>query len=109
MVYYGELNKKLDIKNPKEFTEKLQWLKLNDRKDEYTKFVDKLEVREYIKSTIGEEDLIPIIAVYDRVEDIDWNKLPKKFVLKCTHGSSCNIICSDKSKLDIELYVNNTW
>lgn len=88
--------------NPKTFNEKLQWLKVNNKNPEHTKLVDKYEVREYIKETIGEEYLIPLIGVWDRVEDIDFDSLPDKFVLKCTHGSGCNIICTDKNKLDIK-------
>lgn len=102
LVYWGETGRSLNLKNPKTFNEKLQWLKLNDRKQEYTKYVDKYEVRSYIKETIGEEYLIPLLGVYNSVDEIDWSYLPEKFVLKCTHGSGCNIICTDKKKLDIE-------
>ncbi len=91
---------KLDLKNPKTFNAKLQWLKLYNRKPEYTMMVDKYKVRDYIKETIGEEYLIPLLGVWDKAEDIDFDSLPDKFVLKCNHGSACNIICKDKSKLD---------
>ena len=94
--------KKLNLKNPQTFNEKLQWLKLYDRNPLYTKLVDKYEVRKYIADIIGEEYLIPLISIYNSIEEINWNSLPNKFVLKCTHGSGANIICSDKSKLDIE-------
>lgn len=96
------MGKKLDLKNPQTFNEKLQWLKLYDRNPEYTKMVDKYEVRKYISEKIGEEYLIPILGVWDRFEDIDFNKLPNQFVLKCTHDSGGLVICRDKSKLDIE-------
>lgn len=96
------IGKKLNLKNPQTFNEKLQWLKLYDRNPLYTKLVDKYEVRKYIAETIGEEYLIPLIGIYNSIEEINWNSLPNKFVLKCTHGSGANIICSDKSKLDIE-------
>lgn len=116
MQYRYHFRKKLDLINPKTFNEKIQWLKLYDRRPEYSKFVDKYAVREYIKYTIGEEYLIPLIEVYDNVEEIDWDVLPEKFVLKCTHGSTCNIICNDKSTLDIEdskkkinLWMNQNW
>src|SRR5690625_2293890 len=99
--HFGET---LNLKNPQTFNEKLQWLKLNNRKPEYVEYVDKFAVREHIKNTIGEEYLIPLIGVYDSVEEIDWDSLPNQFVLKCTHGSHCNIVCQDKSKLDIEGY-----
>src|SRR5690606_36478783 len=69
---------------------------------EYTAFVDKYEVRKYISEKIGDKYLIPLIAVYDTVEEIEWDKLPQSFVLKCTHGSNCNIICKNKSVMDID-------
>ncbi len=102
LVYWGETGKKLNLEKPLTYNEKLQWLKLNDRKPEYINFVDKHEVRSYVKEKIGEQYLIPLVGVYDSVENIDWSELPKQFVLKCTHGSNSNIICSDKEKLDIE-------
>lgn len=95
------IGKKLDLKNPTTYNEKLQWLKLYDRKQEYSIYVDKYEVRDFIKTKIGDEYLIPLISVYDSVDEIEWDELPNKFVLKCTHGSGCNIICKDKSLLDI--------
>lgn len=103
LVYWAETGKKLNLNNPKTYNEKLQWLKLYDRKPEYINYVDKYEVRSYISETIGEKYLIPLIDVYNSVDEIDWGNLPEKFVLKCTHGSHCNIICTDKNKLDIEL------
>jgi len=103
LIYRAETGKKLDLENPKSFNEKLQWLKLYDRNPEYVKLVDKYEVRKYIAEKIGEEYLIPLIGVYNSVDEIDWNNLPQKFVLKCTHGSGCNIICKDKSELNINL------
>lgn len=94
--------KRLDLKNPKTFNEKLQWLKLYDRNPIYTNLVDKYEVRKYISKTIGEEYLIPLIGVWDRFEEIDFSKLPDQFVLKCTHDSGSVFICTDKSKFNIE-------
>ncbi|MDB2103260.1 MULTISPECIES: ATP-grasp fold amidoligase family protein [Clostridium] len=98
--YYLVMNKKLNLDNPKTFNEKLQWLKINDRKDIYTKIVDKYEVREYISQKIGEEYLIPLIGVWDEFDEIDFSKLPNKFVLKPTHTSGNVFICKDKSKID---------
>ena len=92
---------KLNLDNPQTYSEKLQWLKLYNRKPEYTKMVDKVGAKEYVASIIGEEYIIPTIGVWDRVEDIDWDTLPNQFVLKCTHDSGGIVICSDKSKLDI--------
>jgi hypothetical protein len=91
-----------NLREPKTFNEKLNWLKLYDKKAEYQTYVDKYDVRTFIKETIGEEYLIPLIAVYPSPEEIEWEKLPNKFVLKCTTGSGGNIICKDKTKLDIK-------
>ena len=90
----------LNLDNPKTFNEKIQWLKLHDRKPVYTTMVDKYEAKKYVADIIGEEYIIPTIAVYDRVEDIDFDKLPNQFVMKCTHDSGGLVICKDKSKLD---------
>lgn len=101
-LFKSRLKYDLDLDNPKTFNEKLQWLKLHDRKPEYTMMVDKYKVREYVANTIGEQYLIPLIAVYDKAEDIDFNKLPQKFVLKCNHNSGVGMcICKDKSKINI--------
>lgn len=100
--YWRLMNKKLDLKNPKTYNEKIQWLKLYDRKSEYSKMVDKYEVREFIKEKIGEDYLIPILGIYDNFEEINFDELPNEFVLKCTHDSGGVIICKDKSQLDIE-------
>ena len=102
MCYYLKFKKILDIENPKSFNEKLQWLKLYDRNPEYTKMVDKYEVRKYIAEKIGEEYLIPLLGVWDNPDDIDFDALPDQFVLKCTHNSGLGMcICKDKSKLNI--------
>lgn len=100
--FLSEMGYKLNLKSPQTFNEKLQWLKLYNRNPEYTKMVDKYEVREYIKEKIGEEYLIPLIGVYDKFDDIDFDKLPNQFVIKCNHDSGGLVICKDKSKLDIE-------
>lgn len=101
------MGKKLDLENPRTFNEKLQWLKLHDRRPEYTKMVDKYEVRQYIKEKIGEEYLIPLVGgPWDKFEDIDFSKLPEQFVLKCTHDSGSVEICKDKGNFDIPLVRN---
>lgn len=102
LKYLLKMKKILSLKNPKTFNEKLQWLKLYDRKPEYTKIVDKYAVREYIAEKIGEEYLIPLLGVWDSFDEIDFDKLPDQFVLKCTHNSGGLVICKDKSKLDID-------
>lgn len=102
MDYQVLMHKKLNLKNPKTFNEKLQWLKLYNRKPEYSKMVDKFEVKNYVASIIGEEHIIHTIGVYNSFDEIDFENLPNKFVIKCTHDSGGVIICKDKSKLDIE-------
>lgn len=102
MIYFCETGKRLNLTNPITYNEKLQWLKLYDRRPEYIKYVDKLEVRNYIKEKIGEKYLIPLIGVYNAIDEINWDELPERFVLKCTHASGYNVICKDKKQLDIE-------
>ena len=102
IMYKKRMGKKLDLKNPKTYNEKLQWLKLYDRKKVYTKLVDKYEVKKYVAKCIGEKYIIPTLGVWDKFDDIDFDKLPNQFVLKCTHDSGGVLICKDKSKLDIK-------
>lgn len=102
ILFRIKMGYKLDLKNPKTFNEKLQWLKLHDRNPLYTTLVDKYEVRQYIEDTIGKEYLIPLLGVWDRFEDIDFEQLPEQFVLKCTHDSGGIVICKDKSKLNLK-------
>ena len=92
----------MDWKNPKTFSEKLQWLKLYDRNPEYSTMVDKYAVKEYVSRIIGEEYIIPTLGVWDSPEDIDWDSLPHKFVLKTTHGGGGSgvVICRDKGTFD---------
>ena len=103
LKYRVEMGKRLNLRNPQTFNEKLQWLKLYNRNPEYTKMVDKYEVRKYIAEKIGEEYLIPLLGVWDNPDDIDFDSLPDQFVLKCNHNSGLGMcICKDKSKLNIE-------
>ena len=102
LQYEAYMGKKLNLKNPQTFNEKLQWLKLYNRKPEYTQMVDKYAVKNYVANKIGEEHIISTLGVYDSTEEIDFNKLPNQFVLKCTHDSGSTIICKDKSKFDID-------
>lgn len=98
-LYFGQ---KMDLQNPQTFNEKLQWLKLYNRKPEYTVMVDKYKVREYIAQELGEEYLIPLLGVWDNPDEIDFDALPNQFVLKCNHNSGLGMcICKDKSELDI--------
>ncbi len=99
LVFGRELN----LNDAKTFTEKLQWLKLFDRNDDYTMMVDKYSVREYVEKKIGKEYLIPLIGVWDTPDEIKFDKLPMQFVLKCNHNSGLGmVICRDKDKLNIE-------
>lgn len=101
--YYAEMHRNLNLKNPKTFNEKLQWLKLYNRKPEYTTMVDKYAVREYIADKLGEEYLIPLLGVWDNPNDIDFNVLPEQFVLKCNHNSGMGMcICKNKNELNID-------
>ncbi len=92
----------LDLKAPKTFNEKLQWLKLYNRKPEYTKMVDKYEAKKIAERILGKEYVIPTLGVWDRFEDIDFSTLPDRFVLKTTNGGGGGgvVICRDKKNLD---------
>lgn len=90
----------LNLDEPVTFNEKLQWLKLYDRRPEYTVMVDKFEVKSYIAKILGEKYIIPTLGIWDRFDDIDFDKLPKQFVLKCTHDSGGLVICRDKGAFD---------
>lgn len=94
--------KKLNLKNPQNLNEKLQWLNLYTYDERKVKCADKYFAREYIIKHGLEEYLPKLIGVYENVDDIDFEKLPEKFALKCTHGAGFNIICKNKSILDIE-------
>lgn len=91
----------LNLKNPKTYNEKLQWLKLYDRNPLYTKMVDKYEVKKIVSSRLGEGYVIPTLGIWENFDDIDFNCLPEKFVLKTTHDSGTVYICTDKTRFDI--------
>lgn len=92
----------LNLKNPKTFNEKLQWLKLYDRNPEYTKMVDKIQAKEYVASIIGPEHIISTLGIWDDPSKINYDELPEQFVIKCNHNSGTGMyICKDKSKMDI--------
>ena len=100
--YYFAFHKKLNLDNPQTYNEKLQWLKLYDQHEEYTQMVDKYEAKKYVASIIGEDYIIPTLGVYNSFDEIDFDKLPNQFVLKCTHNSGGVIVCKDKHTLNIE-------
>ena len=121
--FYIKIGHRLNLMNPKTFNEKLQWLKLYNRRPEFTMMVDKAKVKQYVAGIIGEEHIIPTLATYENAEDINFDELPNSFVLKCTHDSGGIVICQDKSKLDQEaairklnkalkthfFYINREW
>lgn len=102
--YRKMMRMKIDLKNPRTLNEKMQYLKLFEYRNNVlvTRCSDKLSVRDYVDEKGCREILNDLYNVYERVEDIKWDELPEKFVLKCTHGSGGNIICQDKNKLDIK-------
>lgn len=102
IVYYVKFGKSLDLKNPKSFNEKMNWLKLYDRNPLYVKLADKYEVKNYVREKIGDKYVVPCYGVWTRFEDIDFDKLPNSFVLKATHDSGGAYICKDKAPLDKE-------
>ncbi len=102
LFYRIKMGKKLNLETPKTYNEKIQWLKLNDRKDIYTTMVDKYEAKNYAAEQIGQEYIIPTLGVWEKFEDIDFDSLPDQFVLKCTHDSGGLVICRDKSSFDIK-------
>lgn len=103
ILYRIVLRKKLNLKNPQTYNEKLQWLKLYDRRPEYTRMVDKYEAKKYVADIIGEQYIIPTLGVWDKFDDIDFDSLPNQFVLKTTHGGGNYgvVICKDKANFDI--------
>lgn len=110
------MNKKLNLKNPKTFNEKLQWLKLYDRKDIYTTMVDKYDAKKYVANIIGEEYIIPTLGIYNSFDEIDFDELPEKFVMKPTHTSGNVYICKNKEainykklKKEVEKWLNNNY
>lgn len=102
VLWKMKMGYKLDWKHPKTFNEKLQWLKLYDRNPLYTALVDKYRVKQWLADKFGEQYIIPTLAVYNSVDEIDLDKLPNQFVLKCNHDSGSVVICRDKSSFDLE-------
>jgi hypothetical protein len=102
ILYYCYMHKKLNLKDPLTYNEKLQWLKLYDRKAIYTQLVDKAAAKDYVAERIGKDYIIPTLGVYDNFAEIDFEKLPDQFVLKTTHDSGGVVICHDKTSFDFE-------
>ena len=107
LMYRAVNGEKLNLDNPKTFTEKLNWLKLYNRNDMYTELVDKYLVRNYVSKKIGDEYLLPLLGVWDSVDDIDFEMLPEQFVVKCNHNSGTGFyLCKDKSLMNKNHVVN---
>lgn len=104
LMFRAYMGKKLDLDNPRTFNEKLQWLKLYNRRPEYTRLVDKIEVKKWVADKIGEEYVIPTYKVWDKASDVDITDLPGKFVLKCNHsgGNAGVFLVSDKTAFNLE-------
>ena len=100
IYYFAHFKHFCDLKNPKTYNEKLNWLKLHDHNPLYTKIVDKHDVKEYVADIIGSEYIIPTLGVWNHFDEIDFDKLPNQFVLKCTHDSEGLVIVRDKAILD---------
>lgn len=101
-MFWVFTGKKLNLANPVTYQDKLNWLKLYYRNPQYTKLVDKYAVREWIAEKVGEEFLVPLYGVYNTFEEIDFDKLPDQFVLKCTHDSGSVVLCMDKATFNKE-------
>lgn len=99
--YYRVMKKKLNLKKPEGFNEKIQYIKIYDKNDKYTMLVDKLKVKEYVSKIIGEKHIIKNLGVWSSFEEIEFDKLPNSFVLKCNHDSGSYVIVKDKQKLDM--------
>lgn len=99
-TYKATTGKELNLENPKTLCDKLNWLKLNYRKNIFTTMVDKYEAKKYVADIIGEEHIIKTFGVYNNFDEIDFDKLPDQFVLKCTHDSGSFIVVTDKNKMD---------
>ena len=102
LLFLFEMHYWPDLKHPKTFNEKLQWLKLHNRKPEFTTMVDKYAVKKYVADRIGEQYIIPTLGVWDSFDQIDFDSLPNQFVLKTTHGGGglAVVICKDKKTFD---------
>jgi hypothetical protein len=101
LIYQARLGRKLNIKTPATLNEKINWMKLYDKIPDYTLLVDKYEVRNHIKELIGDQYLVKLLGIYNNFDEIDFEKLPNKFVIKCTHDSGGIVICTDKANLNI--------
>lgn len=100
LLYWQTFKQRLNLQNPQTFTEKLMWLKLFENVEFKRRFTDKVRAREYMITLGYSHLLVPIIGIFDEVEDIIFEQLPRKFVLKCSHGARFTIVCENKREMD---------
>ena len=100
LLYLTRMGQFPNLRNPKTYNEKLQWLKLHDRNPAYVPMVDKLKAKELVAQKIGSEYIIPTIRIWDSPQEICFDELPNQFVLKCNHNSGGVVVCRNKSELD---------
>ena len=101
IAFFVYFHHSINLKNPTTFNEKLNWIKLFYRKNEFTQLVDKYAVKDFVAAKIGEKYVIPTIGVWENENDVPWRELPSQFVIKCTHDSHSYILCDDRENLDI--------
>ena len=112
MNYKRKIGRSLNLENPKFFTEKIQWIKLNEKNQLYTIYSDKLLVRDYIEEKIGSRYLIPLLGVYGKFDDINFEELPESFVIQCNHDSGSTFVVNDKNDINIKefkSFFNYRW
>lgn len=109
--HYLMTGKYIDLKEPKTFNEKLEWLKIYYKNKHISLCTDKYDVREYVKRKCNEAILNDLLGVYNNAYELDWNTLPNSFIIKCTHGSGYNIIVKEKNTMDIQNIMQqlNAW
>ena len=110
LQYYHHTGRRLNLKNPQRYNEKLQWIKLYDHNPAYTDMVDKYKVKQLITDKIGAQYVIPLLGVWDNAEEIDFDSLPDRFVLKTNHDSKGVVICKNKRALateEVKAFLNN--
>ena len=102
LVFFKHFRRFINFKNPQTFNEKIQWLKIHDRKPEYTMMVDKYLVKNFVAAKLGEEHIVPTIGAWNHPNEIDFDKLPNQFVLKWNHDSGSVVVCKDKKNFDLQ-------
>lgn len=109
LLYYLKMGKRLDLKRPKRFTEKLQWLKLYNQRPEYVQMVDKVTAKSWAAERIGDQYIVPLYGIYKNTDEINLDELPNSFVLKCNHlgGGNSVVIVKDKTSFDFQKAFRN--